>query len=166
MTRGTLAFVTINQETGCFEINSSTEFNGDIGYDMCRGNTTLRRLKKVKTIEEFKDVVWKTIEDFEYTDEFDGGKDGKLVWTHSCENRGMDIDHPYSIDGNILSKVFNYSDYEYLMNLSDKSFFFKDRNGHTIELLPSAKEVAILDFCYYIGSMIDGKMKMIPVRDR
>lgn len=166
MTRGTLACVIFNFEKQQFEINSSTEFNGDMGVDMSEGKFALNKLKKVKDIEQFKDVVWKTIVKFKYQDEYDNGRQSQLLWNHSCENKGNNIENPYVIDENILSNVFNYSDYEYLINISDKSFFFNDRNGHIVELMPNGKEIAIMSYCYYIGSMIDGKTKFLPAKER
>ena len=160
MTRGTLAAITYNEKFG-FIVASSTEFNGDMGFDMSEGRVCMEKMLGLKNIDEFKQHVWNTIYRFSYNDEYAGPSDPTILQRYELKNRAGDAeDNPWDMSGDkVLERTFNFSDYEYIINCSDKPFFFKDRAGKLCAIEPNGEEVSVLNYCSYIGSLklIDGE---------
>lgn len=154
MTRGTLAYITYNEEKQEFVIHSSTEFNGDMGIGMCNATKVLNRMKTVKTVQDFRKIILETIKLFEYDDELDqDNPDNGLTSDYPLsDNLGKTVTEPYTITRDQLSRVFNFSDYEYLMNLSDKPFFLYDpKENSVLKIKPDGKEIIFFDFGNFIG---------------
>ena len=160
MTRGTLAAITYDEKTG-FTVVSSGEFNGDMGYDMAEGKPCMEKMLGIKTLDEFKKIVWEWIYRFSYNDEYEGPDDPSIVDGYDLKFRAGDTeDNPWDMGGDrVLECTFNFSDYEYVINVSDKPFFYKDRAGKICRIEPNGNEVSVLNFCSNIGSLklVDGK---------
>ena len=154
MTRGTLAYITYDEEKQEFVIHSSTEFNGDMGVGMSKATKVLNCLKRVKTVQNFRKIILDTIKLFNYDDEIDqDNPDNGLTRDFSLsDNLGKTVTEPYTITRDQLSRVFNFSDYEYVMNLSDKPFFLYDQKENSVlKIKPNGEEIIFFCFGDFIG---------------
>ena len=149
MTRGTLAYVEYDFDKNCFTLKTSEEFNGDMGVDMVNGETTIERLSNAKTPVDFEKVVWDTICDFEYDDDYEEDDLSNMMETlHLSEGVGATAENPFEITEGVLERIFNYSDYEYIASYK-ADFFVKDRSGKVVKIAVGTPCV----FCFgeYIG---------------
>ena len=151
MTRGTLAYAEYDFDGNCFQIKVSDEFNGDMGPDMAMGEKTLQRLAKAATPDHFEKAVYDTVHDFGYEDDYDSEDPADMM---SIDNGPMDAgmglkDDPFKMSTpNVLSKTFNYSDYEYIMSYG-APFYVEDKNGKPVTIEPGT--VYVFSFCEYVG---------------
>lgn len=144
MTRGTLAYLDFDFERNAFDIRVSDEFNGDMGPTMYEGRKVVKKLRLAETQDHFEKVVWDTVEAFGYSDEYDGEDPANAIRSWPLvENVGTSQDNPFDFNKEALSKIFHYSDYEYIVPYRH-SFFVKDSKGKSIEVKP--RQLAVFSF--------------------
>lgn len=153
MTRGTIAFVDFDEQTQKWYLYNSTEFNGDMGPYMSSGEKLLKidfrdifynenDSKSMK--EKLQQVVLKTIERFGYEDDYDDNSEfSDLFDQHELELDVLDL--AVNKD-DFWSNYFNYSDWGYIINISNKPFTVVDKKEKRVELLPKDRSVLCLYF--------------------
>jgi hypothetical protein len=122
----------------------SEEFNGDMAPNMVKGKKVLKKLRAAETQDHFEKVVWETICDFDYQDYYESEDPADALDSYDLqEHIGTAADNPFAFTKEVLSRMFNYSDFAYIVPYRHP-LYIVDANGKALTIQP--RQVAVFGF--------------------